>query len=324
MESYYPHTLEEGLSYPWEKTDTFYLGKPNSFLYLNNRLKIRYDPTYLLIQLSLSLEIYDEQNMSLLSQYPKTDYGIPFHPMELKDLITLWYYNRIVSSKSSNVSDILARFEIIFPALFFLVEKPIGQCVLQYCYDCLVIIGTDVEQDSPLVRTKMKERFQLFITECKKIDVPFSKTFFKKVNFCLFTEGMPLPRWSAGCVLNAYLSQFLFFFPKEGNLYQLNPRGLKRIKQITDIYHQHVKTNFETILDYDPKQKSNVPKRIDFQFFPKPAIHQICRVDLKKPNYLTFLESLTPKLHCSWCLINIKETIPILMFDLVQFCFWSI
>lgn len=300
VDRYYPHELEEALSYPWKQTDTFYLGKPNAFLYINNRLKIRYDPTYLLIQLSLSLEIYDDHNMSVLSQYPKTDYGISFLPLELKDIVTLWYYNHIFSTKSSDVSNILPRFELLYPALSLLVETPFGRCVLQYCYDCIVMIGTDVEQASPLLRTQMKQRFHLFKTQCKEIDVSFTKTFFKKERFCLFTEAMPLPRWSAGCVLFAYLSHFLYFFPKEGNIYHLNPRGLKRIKTITDIYHQNCETNFETILDYDPIRKMNVPKRVYFQFFPKPAIRRICQVDLKKPNYHTFLETLAPKLHCHY------------------------
>lgn len=242
--------------------------------YINPRLKTVLDPEYLVLLWSKQLENYDENDRALLPTYPKDLYNRPFRPEEIRDVVHqvrfLWSLQREPPEKTQYAS----------PALFALVDDPLGYRVLNTAYAMLE--STTSEQKRALLAHFKKEN-------------PHTAEW--KTGF-LFV-GMKEPLIRPECLLTEYFLSRFFYLPSPRILDLLGIDAptqsfLEKMKSYCMLHHRRF---YLTAFDLDPKTMKQIYSVQPTWYFDKAQIKKYLQ-EKKKPNYYLFLEEMMKMFLC--------------------------
>lgn len=274
--------------------------------YVNHRMKIITDPEFLLIQWSKGFESFDANNNALLPMYPKSITNILFEPIEIKEVCRIilfeWCIDGLRTKKiPMTMKNAQEQFRLSFPLLHDLVYTDDGYRVLETVYKIIRLTESDYTQ-SAATRKKCLQFFKKMITEINNSKL---KNHFKTNDrIGLYYVGMPNPKINGYCILTLFFSFNYFYFP-QNNIYHVDKKTLSYILKLKDMYKKRYQSGIYQV-DFDFKKKSNILVPITFDFFLKKNIQKI-NVELKKPNYTKFFDTLPP--IWLFCKVNTADII---------------
>ena len=243
--------------------------------YINVRLKVVFDPEFLVLLWSKQLENFDPNRRALLPSYPKDYYNRLFRPEEIRDVVhQLRFRWSLEGTNPQKVSD-------ASPALFALVDDRFGYLLLETVYDLLVHKPTRAQKLEAL------EQFRRHHPHTMAWKTSFKFTGMKE------TEVRP------ECLLTEFFLSRFFYIPDTKTLKKLGADDtmIRILDKMKDDFKQKHSPFYLATLDLDPTTMKPV-------YVPQQSFyfdHQSVKTYLgrkRKPQYFIQLETMMTLLRC--------------------------